>query len=186
MRSGASVQGHEQLRLFCALRLPETVLDRVTEWQRGELGGAPARIVPRDSLHLTLAFLGRRPATDAPDIVRELAKAAAAATDPLLLEVRAYRETRSVGMLVLADQGGHAAGLADDLHARLEALGVYVREARPWLPHLTVLRFRARPRLRPAVPDLGHFGPSDAALYTSLLRPGGAQYEVLESVALGG
>ena len=35
------------------------------------------------------------------------------------------------------------------------ALGVYEREARPWLPHLTVLRFKDRPRLHPSVPDWG-------------------------------
>jgi hypothetical protein len=36
------------------------------------------------------------------------------------------------------------------------------------------------------VPELGAFGPSDAAVYHSALRPDGAQYTVLESVALGG
>jgi hypothetical protein len=30
------------------------------------------------------------------------------------------------------------------------------------------------------------FSPSEAALYHSVLRPDGAQYEVLEAVALGG
>jgi hypothetical protein len=49
-----------------------------------------------------------------------------------------------------------------------------------------VLRFRERPRLRPALPDLGAVGPSEVALYHSVLRPTGAQYEIRESVALGG
>ena len=35
-------------------------------------------------------------------------------------------------------------------------------------------------------PPLGTFVPSDAAAYLSRLHPGGARYEVLESVALGG
>ena len=48
-------------------------------------------------------------------------------------------------MLVLDDVGGGATALAEDVQARLEALGVYRREGRPWLPHLTVARFRARP-----------------------------------------
>ncbi len=161
------------------------MLDRLSEWQLAELGGASGRVVPRGSVHITLAFLGRRPPTDAPAIARQLQEAAAPARLPLL-EVRAYCETRSVGMLVLADEEGRAAALATDLHERLERLGIYRREARPWLPHLTVLRFRESPRLRPEVPDLGRFSPSDAALYTSVLRPGGAQYEVLTSVALGG
>ena len=89
-------------------------------------------------------------------------------------------------MLVLDDEGGRATALANELHERLEALGVYRREPRPWLPHLTVVRFRDRPRLRPPVPDLGAVSPSDAAVYHSALRPDGAQYRVLESVALGG
>ena len=89
-------------------------------------------------------------------------------------------------MLTFDDEGERAGFLAHDLHARLEALGVYERERRKWLPHVTVLRFRERPRLRPELPALESFAPSDAAAYLSRLRPGGAQYEVLESMALGG
>jgi 2'-5' RNA ligase len=89
-------------------------------------------------------------------------------------------------MLVLEDEGGSAAALADDLQERLERLGVYRRESRPWLPHLTVARWRERPRLQPELPSVGTFVPSDAAAYLSRLHPGGARYEVLESVALGG
>jgi 2'-5' RNA ligase len=94
-------------------------------------------------------------------------------------------------MLTFDDEGGRAGALAGDLHERLEELGVYRREERPWLPHLTVLRFRDRPRLRPVLdrpplPELGVVVPSGAAVYISRLQPGGAQYEVLENVALGG
>jgi 2'-5' RNA ligase len=69
---------------------------------------------------------------------------------------------------------------------RLERLEVYQRERRRWLPHITVLRFRERPRLDPPPPDLGPVRLSEAAVYISVLRPSGAQYDVLESVALGG
>ena len=100
--------------------------------------------------------------------------------------MRSYRETRSVGMLTLDDEGGRAEALALDLFGRLERLRVYRREAREWLPHITVMRFRERPRLRPPLPDVGRFSPSDAAVYLSRLRPSGAQYEVLDSFALGG
>ena len=89
-------------------------------------------------------------------------------------------------MLVFSDEDGRAAALAGDLHGRLEELGVYEREQRRWLPHATVLRFRRMPRLRPALPHLGDLSPSEAAVYHSLLRRGGAQYEALETVRLGG
>jgi hypothetical protein len=36
------------------------------------------------------------------------------------------------------------------------------------------------------MPELGTFSPSDAAVYISRLRRSGAQYDVLESVPLGG
>jgi 2'-5' RNA ligase len=141
--------------------------------------------VPAENLHVTLAFLGGRPAADLGAVADAVRTAARAALRPVL-EVRAYRETRSVGMLVCDDRDGRAGALADDLFGRLEALGVFRREGRPWLPHVTVLRFRARPRLEPPLPELGPFSPSDAAVYLSRLRPSGAQYEVLESFALGG
>ena len=90
-------------------------------------------------------------------------------------------------MVVFDDAEGRAARLAGNVFAGLEKLGVYERERRAWLPHVTVLRFRARPpRLGPELPDLGPVSPSEVALYHSVLRPSGAQYEILESVALGG
>ncbi len=182
MSSPASVAGRERLRLFCALRLPAEAIEGIVAWQRGLSGG---RIVPAESLHLTLAFLGHVEAGRVPGIVDALRRSAASA-GPISLRCRRYRETRSVGMLVFDDEEGRATTLAEDLHRRLEALGVYEREQRPWLAHLTVLRFRERPRLDTAPPDLGAVVPSDVALYHSVLRSAGAQYGVLESVALGG
>ena len=155
-------------------------------WQREALADVPRiRPVPRDHLHVTLAFLGHRPPGELEAILGALREAVASAERPKLA-VRGYRETRSVGLLPGADEGGRAAALADDLQERLAALGVYERERRSWLPHVTVVRFRERPRLQPALPALEPFVPSDAAAYLSRLRPGGAQYEVLESVEVGG
>ena len=179
MSRSASVE--PRVRLFLALPLPEEVVAAVAEWQRRELR---ERIVAPENLHVTLAFLGSRLERELPAIVAELGEAARSAARPRLA-VTGYRETRSVGMLVLADEEERAAALAVDVHERLERLGVYRREQRPWLPHLTVVRFRERPRLRPPLPEL-QFSPSEAAAYLSRLHPSGARYEVLESVPLGG
>ena len=184
MTSTDSVGSDERLRLFLALRLPEPVLDILEAWQQEHLHGV--RIVPRGHLHITLAFLGSRPAGELDAVVGELRAAAADAPADLRLSPSRYRETRSVAMLALDDPGGGATGLAEDVQARLERLGVYRRESRPWLPHVTVARFRERPRLRPDPPAMGTFVPSDAAAYLSQLHPGGAQYVVLASVGLGG
>jgi RNA 2',3'-cyclic 3'-phosphodiesterase len=180
------VEGGERLRLFLALPLPDETRERLALWQRRELRTAGyVRPVGPPNLHVTLAFLGATPARDVPAIVAELRSAAAAAERPVLRTLR-YRETRSVGMIVLTDEGGRATRLAADLSERLERLGAYRPERRAWLPHVTVLRFRERPRFDPPVPDLGAVSPSDVALYTSVLRRTGAQYEIQESAPLGG
>jgi RNA 2',3'-cyclic 3'-phosphodiesterase len=181
--SAASVSGDERLRLFLALRLPDDVLEEIECWQREQL--RHVRVVPREHLHVTLAFLGHRPAGELDSIVDVLRDAAARAGE-IAFTPSGYRETRSVGMLVLEDDGGRATLLAEDVQERLQRLGVYRREGRPWLPHLTVARWRSRPRLRLEPPPVGTFVPSDAAAYLSRPHPSGVRYEVLETVALGG
>jgi 2'-5' RNA ligase len=165
------------------LRLPDAALDALSAWQAREL--RDGRVVPREHLHLTLAFLGHRPTEELEPIAGALRESAAAA-EPIRLLPERYRETRSVGMLVLKDLEGTAIRLAEGLFDRLERLGVYERERRAWLPHVTVLRFRRPPRLRPPLPELGEVVPSDAAVYISRLGPKGAEYFVVESFVLGG
>ena len=53
-------------------------------------------------------------------------------------------------------------------------------------PHVTVLRFKERAGLTPEVTNIRSFRAVRTALYSSTLRPGGAQYEALETAALGG
>ncbi|MGZ4339352.1 MAG: RNA 2',3'-cyclic phosphodiesterase [Gaiellaceae bacterium] len=176
--------GDERIRLFCALQLPEGVRGELAVWAAEHLHDK-GRLVRADDLHVTLAFLGSRPATELPAIVAELG---AASRDAAAVELRPqrYHETRSVGMIVLDDVGGTATALADDLQGRLERLGVYRREARPWLPHLTVLRFRGQAGLHPEVANMCSIHVVRSALYRSSLGPGGARYDALETAALGG
>jgi 2'-5' RNA ligase len=179
------VGGDERLRLFLALRLPDDVLDAFVAWQAAALHG-DVRVVARDHLHLTLAFLGHRPAAELEAVVAALRRAAAPARD-YRLRVERYRETRSVAMVVLTEVGGGATALAEDVQARLEVLGVYRREGRPWLPHVTVARFRERPRLRPPLEALRThvpIVPSDAAAYLSSPGRNGARYDVLDAAGL--
>lgn len=186
MTAAASVEGHEQQRLFVGLPLPADTVERLAAWQRRELAGmAGARIVPPENLHVTVAFLGHRPAADVDGVLGVLREAARSAEPPLLTALR-YRETRSVGMVVFADENGRATRLAEAVGEGLERLGVYERERRRWLPHVTVLRFRTAPGAAPPPPALGQVSPSEVALYHSVLRPTGAQYEILQSVPLGG
>jgi 2'-5' RNA ligase len=178
----------ERLRLFCALQLPGETVDDLAGWQVVNLPGG--RIVPPENLHVTLAFLGSRPAGEVPAIVDEL-RAASAATGRVELRPLRYRETRTVGMIVCEDVTGAAAALAGEVEERLARLGVYRRAARPWLPHVTVLRFKERKGLAPAVTNIRSIHVVRSALYRSLLSRGsteksGATYDALATAALGG
>ena len=177
------VPERERLRLFCALQLDAETVACLAAWQQANL--ARGRIVPPGNLHVTLAFLGGRPAADVPAIVAQL-RAASERAGTIELRPLGYRETRSVGMVVLDDAGGAAKALANDLQERLERLGVYRREARPWLPHVTVLRFRTRAGLVPEPPNTCSIHVVRSALYRSVLGAGGARYEPIETEALGG
>ena len=181
MSSPGSVDRDERLRLFLALRLPDHVVASIAEWQSRELVG---RIVPPGNLHVTLAFLGSRPAGELPTILRVLEDAARDAAAPSFEVVR-WRERRAAGMLELRDSTGTtAARLAGRVQGELADLGLYRLENRDWLPHVTVLRYRDPPRLSPELPELGSVVPSEAAAYLSRLHPSGAVYEVLESFPL--
>jgi 2'-5' RNA ligase len=187
VRRAATVEGDERIRLFLALELPDDVVADLRGWSGSQLEQG-RRL---DSFHVTLAFLGHRSRSELDGVLAVLRRSAAETARFELVPTR-YRETRSVGMLVLDDPSGEAAGLATRLHGRLEELGVYRREARPWLPHVTVVRFRersgersVRSRQHPPLPETGPFAPSGAAAFLSRLRPGGAQYEVIESYVLG-
>jgi RNA 2',3'-cyclic 3'-phosphodiesterase len=177
----ATVERDERLRLFLALELPSEVEETLRAWRERELSGGRRP----GTLHVTLAFLGSRPRSELEAILGAL-RESAAESDPFELEPVRYRETRSVGMLVLADPSGEATRLAEHIQSRLEQLGVYRREARPWLPHVTVVRFRKRLGVHPPLPEIGRFAPSEAAAFLSRLHPSGARYEVIESCSLGG
>ena len=185
MSSPDTVAGDERLRLFLGFRLPDAAAREIAAWERAELEVGRARIVPVENLHVTIAFLGSRPAGEKAPIAEALREAVRGVPEPVFEPMR-YRETRSVGMLVLDDEEGRGTRIAQEAQRRLAELGVYEPEQRPWLPHLTVVRFRERPRLQPSIPGVGPMKTSDTAVYMSRLHPTGAQYEVVESVPLGG
>ena len=179
MTPPGSVAGDGPIRLFLALELPDDVVVELVRWGKQHLGQGR----PVESFHVTLAFLGSQPRAALEPIVAALRRQVLS-TEPFELEPVRYRETGSVGMLVLADPSGGATSLAERVQGSLEDLGVYVRDRRRWLPHVTVVRFRERPRLDPPLPRIGPFAPSGAAALLSRLHPTGAQYEVLESCSL--
>src|SRR5579863_9169853 len=181
------------MRLFVAAELPEPVREALATWARGALGrgGDPRRIGP-DALHLTLCFLGEQP----PTAVRVVARALEACT-----ELLAAVDDLSVGPpvwlpprrpRVLAVEISDPLGALRALHATLAAtledgLG-WERRRERFRPHVTVARMRPgsqRARELPPTPVL-RFAPVAATLFRSSLRPDGARYDSLATVASPG
>lgn len=169
------------LRLFVACDLPAEAEAAVRDWQRREL--APhdeLRVMPE--LHLTLAFLGSTDPDRIPDLERVLGgvrwpAAECRFTEPLFLPAHGKRR---VVALELDDPSGTLRTLQSEVSAGLAAEGLYEPEKRPWLPHVTVARFR-----RPGHPfslqnvTIGAFGVVRMVLYSSDLEPGGAVHTPL-------
>ena len=158
---------------------------RVAAWQAAELRGG-ASCPPRTSTSRSPSSARCRP----PCSLRSTAAArrGGRAGAAIRLSVRGYRETRSVGMLDLRRTATGVPARSPPRSARaLESLGLSGREARRWsaAPHRACASRRARASIR-RCPQLGVFSPSDAAVYSSSLRPNGARYEVLEATPLGG
>jgi len=162
-----------KIRLFVALDLPPEVRAALPD------PGEGWRRLRPESLHVTLAFLGWRPETD-------VQKIAEALTEPL-----PPTGALSLGDVVLLPRGrprvmavrleGDVGELQATVSQRLEELGVYTPEKRPFLPHVTIGRAKDRPpRHTPPVPDLT-FDPGPVVLYRSTLQRGGARYEPLAS-----
>src|SRR4029079_9739095 len=85
------------------------------------------------------------------------------------------------------DPGGLSSAVHEAVAAPLVEGGWYVPEKRPFWPHVTVARVRARekpPRIDVAPPELSFVAP-EVVLYRSRLSRAGADYEPLARVALG-
>jgi 2'-5' RNA ligase len=176
------------LRLFVALELPPAVRDALVAFRDAAADPDVWRPVPAESLHLTLAFLGRRPETDVALIDPILHDAAGPAprlrlAGALLLPPRRAR----VLCVDLADPDGTLATLQARVSEELTAAGIYTPEKRPFRAHATVARLRARarpPRAVDAAPEPLEFRSEALTLFVSRLHPHGARYEPLVRVNL--
>jgi len=168
-------------RLFVACDLPEAARAAVSRWQEEQL--VPRRDVRVvRTLHLTLAFLGGVGAERVPDIEGALGALTLAAlpvsiAEPLFLPEHGKRR---IVALRLEDPSGALVRLQGDVSDALRDIEVYEPERRPWLPHVTVARYR-----RPGPPfslqnvNIEGVGLPSVILYASVLERGGAVHTPL-------
>ena len=179
--SGPSPGVADHLRLFVALELPEAARAALVAFRDAAADPAIWRPIPPEALHLTLAFLGRRPAGDVATIDRVLREAAGPAPRLALAgAVLLPRRRPRVLCAALDDLDGTLAALQARVSDGLAAAGVYVPEKRAFRAHATVARRRPRaraPRSVDAAPEPLELTGEALTLFVSRLHPHGARYE---------
>ncbi len=147
------------------------------------------RWTPPENLHLTVRFVGNvdRPAVEA--VAAALAARSQRAFELALGDVGTFRRGRAVRVVWLGLRAGadEAGALAAQVDAECLSVGL-AGEDRPFQPHLTLARSRARegaalPLLPPA-PALDAWRADELILYSSRLTRNGAVYEAIGRVAL--
>jgi 2'-5' RNA ligase len=139
-----------------------------------------------DTLHVTLCFLGSRPAEEIA-VLEAALEDLAAERCPVSLGAPVWLPPRRPRALVveLADEAGGLADLQRSAALAVESVSSWTAERRRFRAHVTVARMRAgaaeplRGEL-PATPTFS-FEVDRVSLYRSWLAPGGARYEQLAS-----
>jgi RNA 2',3'-cyclic 3'-phosphodiesterase len=186
-----------RVRLFVALDLPGDVLEQLVSWQRESLEPRnELRLLPKESLHLTLVFLGYQAERDVERIAAVTFEEPAEPFELRPAEVVPVPPRRPRLYAIGMEEGAQAlTPWQGKLSERLEQAGLYKPEKRPFWPHLTVARLKRDRRKQPgaisnaeppSLPDAltEPFQARALTLYKSTLRPQGALYEPLASVDL--
>jgi 2'-5' RNA ligase len=181
-------------RLFVALELPTEVREDLVEWRDAALGDLDdVRSLGGPELHVTLCFLGWREQWEVHEIAGACGVLSGRGAPELALgdAVLLPRRRPRVLAIALEDPEEELASAQAELASGLAAGGFYEPDQRPFYGHVTVARAGRRARIPRAVllepaPPRARFRASRVVLYESHLRRGGARYEALATVELGG
>jgi RNA 2',3'-cyclic 3'-phosphodiesterase len=183
----------DSIRSFIAIKIPGLDPLRRVLKDLSAMGRA-LKTVDADNLHVTLKFLGETEVNLVPDIL-ELVKEEAAALEPCQLTIAGlgvFPHAQRPSVVWAGLEGAQTlTALAVDLGAGLELMG-FPRESRPFVPHLTLARIKAKPPeslgallSRHAKTKFGAATIEQVELIRSELGPEGSRYTVLGTARLG-
>jgi len=191
----------ESIRAFVAISLPEPLLDRVAQIQRGLEDSVPyrsVRWVRMAGIHLTLKFLGDMSVSKVPQIEQALCSAAqhAPQCNFSVAGLGCFPNLRRPRIIWVGvtETSGRLAALQAAIEEAVNPLG-FELEGRGFTPHLTIGRVARRATRTDAVvigdliaqTEVGILGEVSAdhfSLIQSILKPTGAEYAILRTFAL--
>ena len=175
-------------RLFVALKLPEDLLARL-EALKPEFPELPW--TPRNTLHLTLRFIGNVPEDDVPGIRTALRSVRAGCFFLRVRGVGIFAQSRRAVLWAGLEPSSDLLALKRRVDAALEGGPALAPDPGRFAPHITLSRIRKN---RPATlrrfvdehagTDLGEFHVTLFALFRSQLTPGGAIHSLKEEYPL--
>lgn len=134
------------MRTFIAVPVaPPPALKRVLSQLAGH--GSRSRPIPASNLHLTLKFLGETAQPQLPDIQRAIEAAIVGefSTPAQLVGLGAFPTAARPSVLwVGVQQADLLIRIANRLETTCPEFG-FAKESREFVPHLTLMRFKARP-----------------------------------------
>ncbi len=195
------------MRLFVALDLDDPIRRRIGLFMEGVRGFAPdARWVRPESLHITLKFIGEKPAEAANPIQQALSAIPAESLQITFQGYGFFPTSRSPRVFWIGIQSGpQLAALAKSVDDATTALAI-PGEEHPFSPHLTLARggggsgaprrqkgdrpnqnFRHLQQKLDALPSpqFGTMAAHQFFLYESQLGPGGSRYRKIAAFPLG-
>jgi 2'-5' RNA ligase len=177
-------------RIFVAVPLPPEAEAFALRAQRLVPRSDGLRLLRREQLHVTLAFVGEadeRRVRAAQRVVEEVEGVRKA--EVILGGFLAFPTERRARVIALdlGDPSGVLTTLYERVAEGLEGAGVMQREARPFKPHVSVARLRV-PRMLQPTSESGRvrFAVESVCLYRSELKQEGAVYTVISRTALAG
>ena len=182
-------EAKRHIRLFFALWPGDAQRRALTELTAPAIASVQGKPVQPSNLHVTLAFLGQVPGRGFADLVVLGGSVQQPAVEIAFNRLAYWPKPRVVVALpARLPQSGQA--IVDWLWAGLIPLG-FTREARPWQPHLTLVRHVRQPPPPSYGPELPAKAAAAAAtgwglaLVESSTHPEGARYRPLAEWSLG-
>jgi 2'-5' RNA ligase len=179
-------------RAFIAIDLPEPVRKRIGGLQAALPVGKPAKA---ENLHLTLAFLGDQPGELLEEVHHGLERLAEPSFELGLAGLDTFDGREPRVLYVGVAKNPALEQLQRRVRAALYASGLTLSRTR-FRPHVTLARFRPGmalndlERLRRFLSEQADFALEPVpvtgfSLYSSILRPEGAQHDLLARYPLG-
>lgn len=166
------------MRLFFALWPDARVRTQLAHWAHEIDAVCGGRLMRPENLHLTLAFLGD---VDEAHIayVEQAAALAVPQAGSLVLDTPGYWKHNRIAWAGASAVPAELQALVSDLRASLVRSNIGF-DAKPLVPHVTLLRNACEPQRMPALPPID-WPFQGFALVQSLKLPAGNRYEVRNS-----